>query len=190
MGCDNLCFNKFSKISHIRFWAFQVKIICDITYSIASNIDNNGFIISQILAVATPTILFHFYAMNVTGKIENLKLIEDELRKAEEGLVNNLRVSWIKHRNGKGFSSVYQVSTDTQLASSVLITYNSTQEKDIRHHPKKKNHLGKVKTKKVYDGNQLKEVFYLLLALLNNQNEDFIPSSLYCQFSRLFFRFL
>lgn len=23
-GCVNMCFNEFSKISHIRFWAFQV----------------------------------------------------------------------------------------------------------------------------------------------------------------------
>ncbi|XP_039249747.1 gap junction beta-2 protein-like isoform X2 [Styela clava] len=60
IGCTNMCFNVFSKISHIRFWAFQL------------------------LAVATPTVFFHFYSMSVTGQIEKLKKAEEAL-KLEEG---------------------------------------------------------------------------------------------------------
>nr|XP_039270947.1 gap junction alpha-6 protein-like [Styela clava] len=48
-GCENMCFNSFSKISHMRFWAFQL------------------------LGVLAPTVFFHFYANRVTGKIEKLK---------------------------------------------------------------------------------------------------------------------
>lgn len=59
-GCTNMCFNVFSKISHIRFWAFQL------------------------LAVSTPVVFFHFYSMTVTGQIEKLKKDEEAI-KAEEG---------------------------------------------------------------------------------------------------------
>nr|CAB3249157.1 gap junction delta-2 protein-like [Phallusia mammillata] len=27
-GCDNICFNQFSPISHIRFWAMQILLVC------------------------------------------------------------------------------------------------------------------------------------------------------------------
>lgn len=45
-GCNNACFSDFSKISHIRFWAFQL------------------------LAVTTPCVLFHFYFTVVVGRLE------------------------------------------------------------------------------------------------------------------------
>ena len=27
-GCQNVCFNRFSPISHLRFWAFQMLFVC------------------------------------------------------------------------------------------------------------------------------------------------------------------
>lgn len=59
-GCTNMCYNEFSKISHIRFWAFQL------------------------LGVATPVVIFHFYSMRVAGQIEKLRN-EEAAIKAEEG---------------------------------------------------------------------------------------------------------
>lgn len=49
IGCDNVCYDKFSKISHIRYWSFQL------------------------LAVTAPAVVFHFYSLNVRGHIEKLK---------------------------------------------------------------------------------------------------------------------
>ena len=28
IGCTNVCFNMFSPISHIRFWSFQIILVC------------------------------------------------------------------------------------------------------------------------------------------------------------------
>lgn len=49
-GCQNVCFNRFSPISHMRFWAFQL------------------------LFVATPVLFFHMFAGKETGEV---KLLED-----------------------------------------------------------------------------------------------------------------
>ena len=53
-GCDNVCYDRFAKISHIRFWAFQI------------------------LAVTFPVIAFHFYALFVEGRVEKLRDAEVE----------------------------------------------------------------------------------------------------------------
>ncbi|XP_076826076.1 gap junction alpha-1 protein-like [Clavelina lepadiformis] len=60
LGCDNVCYDRFAKISHMRFWAFQL------------------------LTLLTPVILFHFYTLYVQGQIEKLKIDEDEKVKAQE----------------------------------------------------------------------------------------------------------
>ena len=49
IGCDNVCYDKFAKISHMRFWAFQLVALC------------------------VPVIMFHFYAIYVTGMLEKAK---------------------------------------------------------------------------------------------------------------------
>jgi len=58
VGCRQMCYNQFAKISHIRFWAFQI------------------------IAVSTPTIFFHLYVTYVSSqiqKVENAKtLLEQE----------------------------------------------------------------------------------------------------------------
>jgi len=40
-GCENVCYDRFAKISHIRFWSFQL------------------------LTLAAPVIVFHFYTLYV-----------------------------------------------------------------------------------------------------------------------------
>ncbi|XP_076819890.1 uncharacterized protein LOC143465457 isoform X2 [Clavelina lepadiformis] len=45
VGCDNVCFNEFSPISHIRFWGFQI------------------------ILVATPAIMFMVYAVHAVSLI-------------------------------------------------------------------------------------------------------------------------
>jgi len=41
--------------------------------------------IFQLLAVATPTVFFHFYTLYVSGEIEKLRNTEAKLRAMEEG---------------------------------------------------------------------------------------------------------
>nr|CAB3262636.1 uncharacterized protein LOC100181149 [Phallusia mammillata] len=47
-GCENVCFNDFSPISHVRFWGFQVII------------------------VATPSMIFIVYALHIVSKLPNI----------------------------------------------------------------------------------------------------------------------
>jgi len=54
-GCENMCYNHFAKISHMRFWAFQL------------------------IAISTPTIFFHFYCLHVQSQIEKIKDTEKAL---------------------------------------------------------------------------------------------------------------
>lgn len=48
-GCQNVCFNRFSPISHMRFWAFQI------------------------LFVSTPAMFFYMYAGTQTGRVKKLE---------------------------------------------------------------------------------------------------------------------
>jgi len=56
-GCQNVCFNRFSPISHMRFWAFQL------------------------LFVATPCLFFHMYAGKETGAVKLLEEAEEKQKK-------------------------------------------------------------------------------------------------------------
>jgi len=55
-GCTGLCYDKYAKISHMRLWCFQI------------------------IAVVTPTILFHFYVSYVNQQVKKIDDVE-ELRK-------------------------------------------------------------------------------------------------------------
>nr|XP_039251230.1 gap junction beta-2 protein-like [Styela clava] len=71
IGCDNVCFSKFSKIAHIRFWAFQL------------------------LAVTTPTILFHFFVTGIKSKVEKMKSTNAIAAAAEEHVEDD---NWSENR--------------------------------------------------------------------------------------------
>jgi len=61
-GCQNVCFNRFSPISHMRFWAFQI------------------------LFVSTPPIFFYLYAGMQTGRVKKLEAEKAKLKKDTQAL--------------------------------------------------------------------------------------------------------
>jgi len=61
-GCQNVCFNRFSPISHMRFWAFQL------------------------LFVATPCLFFHMYAGKETGAVKLLEEAQEKHKKDQAKL--------------------------------------------------------------------------------------------------------
>uniref|UniRef100_H2XJX2 Connexin N-terminal domain-containing protein n=1 Tax=Ciona intestinalis TaxID=7719 RepID=H2XJX2_CIOIN len=110
IGCDNVCYDKFAKISHIRFWAFQL------------------------LALSAPVIVFHFYTIHVKGRIEKLKVKEQEAIEREEQYQKEL--------------------TKTEDTSKWGVIRNSVNNKIQR----RKSRIGKVRPKKVYANTQLEEI--------------------------------
>jgi len=60
-GCANMCYNAFAKISHLRFWAFQL------------------------IAISTPTIFFHFYSLHIQSQIEKIRETEKVIKSLETG---------------------------------------------------------------------------------------------------------
>ncbi|CAK8678992.1 unnamed protein product [Clavelina lepadiformis] len=106
VGCANICYNEFAKISHIRFWAFQL------------------------LAVATPTVFFHFYSMYMSGEIQKLKTSEEKLRLMEDGEADH------------------------------MLPTNPDRERDFKKMSKRRKSVGHVKVRRIYSGNELKEIPY------------------------------
>ncbi|XP_026690574.2 gap junction beta-2 protein isoform X1 [Ciona intestinalis] len=106
VGCQNICYNQFAKVSHMRFWAFQL------------------------LAVATPTVFFHFYSMYMSGEIQKLKNSEEHLRQLEEADQDH------------------------------LLPKNAQDEKDFKKMSKRRKSIGHVKVRRIYSGNELKEIPY------------------------------
>ena len=106
VGCTQKCYNDFAKISHMRFWAFQL------------------------IAVVAPTVFFHFYSSYVLGEIQKLKTAEENVKKIEEG------------------------------GEDVYLTLDAKAEKDIRKMSRRQKKVGNVKTKKIMDGHELKEIPY------------------------------
>lgn len=64
-ACSDQCYNTFARITHMRFWSFQL------------------------LVVTFPAVLFQFYSNYITGEVEKLKIEQNELREAEEARRNN-----------------------------------------------------------------------------------------------------
>ncbi|XP_078490718.1 gap junction beta-2 protein [Ciona intestinalis] len=54
-GCPNACFDAFTRVSHLRFWSFQL------------------------LALSAPVAVFHFYTTYMSGQIEKLRVAEKEM---------------------------------------------------------------------------------------------------------------
>lgn len=100
VGCDNVCYDRFSKISHIRYWAFQL------------------------LAVSAPTVMFHFFSVRVRGQIEKY----NALRKRNEELGSSSTIASVaeerrllKRRKSIGHIKTKQVySTEHDLVDITL----------------------------------------------------------------------
>jgi len=73
-GCTEMCYNEYAKISHVRFWGFQL------------------------LAVTAPTFLFHFYALYVHRQIE--KIESTHIQHTEQPL-NAIRLDKLARRKKK-----------------------------------------------------------------------------------------
>jgi len=106
VGCENMCYNDFAKISHMRFWAFQL------------------------IAIASPTVFFHFYSLHTQGQMQKLKAAEDDLKKIEEGGEDEYL-----NLDAKGIKEVNRIG-------------------------KRKKTIGNIKTRKVMQGSELQEIPY------------------------------
>ena len=65
-GCKNVCFNRFSPISHMRFWAFQI------------------------LFVSIPSMIFYLYTSTQNGRVEKYEEVRSKLLTGREK-ANNLK---------------------------------------------------------------------------------------------------
>ncbi|XP_002127805.2 gap junction gamma-1 protein-like [Ciona intestinalis] len=110
IGCDNVCYDKFAKISHIRFWAFQL------------------------LALSAPVVVFHFYTIHIKGRIEKLKVKEQEALEREE--------------------QYQQEMTNSEDTSKWGVIRNNVNNKIQR----RRSRIGKVRPKKVFANTQLEEI--------------------------------
>jgi len=63
-GCNNVCFNRFSPINHIRFWSFQLLFVC------------------------CPVIFFHFFAIYQTALVDKAKKLNARCAETEELMKN------------------------------------------------------------------------------------------------------
>jgi len=97
-GCQNVCFNRFSPISHMRFWAFQI------------------------LFVATPPMFFYLYAGMQTGKIKRLEAEKKKLKETEKE-VDEARSKLVEANQGAddddGRKSVAAFSTFDEKATTL-----------------------------------------------------------------------
>lgn len=102
VGCTNMCYNQFAKISHIRFWAFQV------------------------VAVSTPTLLFHLYVKYVTTQIRKLEIANKAIESIED-----------------------------KDSENCLDAFDNQTKKEISHMERRKRALGRYKMKEVVRGDSI-----------------------------------
>ena len=57
IGCENVCYDRFAKISHLRFWSFELVI------------------------VAFPVILFYVYTLKIENRVQKIKYWKKRKRK-------------------------------------------------------------------------------------------------------------
>jgi len=74
-GCEQMCRDQFTRINHIRFWMFQI------------------------VAVATPTALFHLYASGVESQINKIEEAEKEKKEKGDAISSETNFSQLKKWN-------------------------------------------------------------------------------------------
>lgn len=114
IGCDNVCYDRFSKISHIRFWAFQL------------------------LAVASPAVLFHFFSSHINASIEKLNNAD---KVPEQGM--------------EGVDSVFGRYEDSEAANFDREKMQQRIKKEQKKMRVRRKSVGKIKQKKVFVNNRL-----------------------------------
>lgn len=102
VGCASMCFNTFSKISHPRFWAFQL------------------------IATVTPTVFFHLYILHVQGQIQKIKEAEKQLNPKMEREHQEMKIEakMTKRQNKLGkykIKKVYNGTDSKEVPESVRI---------------------------------------------------------------------
>ena len=116
IGCENVCYDRFAKISHMRFWSFQI------------------------LALASPVVVFHFYGIFVEGRIEKLKDVE---KKRVEKIEQDEAEKEVENVKGSACSK-WDIVRDQLNA-------------EIR---RRRRLVGKIKQHKVFNKNKLQEVAF------------------------------
>lgn len=115
MGCNNVCFNKFSPISHLRFWGFQMII------------------------VTLPSIIFLIYTghktkeameknkadiMNKKREVLLKKQIEKNVEGQNQGQVNSFLFGGVQNLRSRQFMSRSSVIEPDHLDKTPLYKYN------------------------------------------------------------------
>ena len=110
IGCGNVCFNKFSPMSHIRFWSFQIIMVC------------------------TPTILFMVYSAHQIRpdskdkKEERIaKILKQQKERTEKGL--------LKQR--QNFFSYSNNDFHDNFERDQLVPHNQSQKQKLKKMYKK-----------------------------------------------------
>lgn len=102
-GCQNVCFNRFSPISHMRFWAFQMMFVC------------------------LPSLIFMTFAQFEMSKIDKIEKQEKELNKKAESDESAYYTpeyrSVIKKREKFGLDKMKKKLTVTNGSETVLVTW-------------------------------------------------------------------
>ena len=139
-GCQNVCFNRFSPISHMRFWAFQI------------------------LFVSTPPIFFYMYAGMQVGQVKKLESQKQKLKKNKEELEEATKLLM---ENDPAASPETNDCGKSQAAFSQAAVNYTTKEAELEANEKRVEKLekkvGKYKEKQVNEmakGGQLTNVIF------------------------------
>ncbi|CAK8698646.1 unnamed protein product [Clavelina lepadiformis] len=68
-GCKNACFDKFTRISHLRFWSFQL------------------------IAITFPAVLFHFFSLYISSQVAKIESKQESPKELENGNVDEVRTA-------------------------------------------------------------------------------------------------
>jgi len=115
-GCKQMCYNRFAPISHMKFWGFQI------------------------LFIATPVMLFYFYAQWQNGFIKKMQNLSKKQSKLQAEVSDNpenekLKLELMKISNqrtsvGKKLGSTYG-STGDRTKEKMKLTFKSSEAQSV-----------------------------------------------------------